>query len=139
MAACAHDPQHPYTKKLIGAAPSKGEIKLVDGAAPLQLEAKGLTKIYGNFPALTSAWRQRIRRTRDNLQREYVAAALSGPAELFVMPSGAIEGPHCCDPVGSRSRATDTYTPLLRQPAARASASEQNQRSPCSGRMTVSS
>jgi peptide/nickel transport system ATP-binding protein len=47
-----HSPRHPYTRKLIGAAPGKGEIKLLDAAAPLLLEARGLIKTYGNFHAL---------------------------------------------------------------------------------------
>jgi len=47
-----HSPQHPYTQKLIAAAPGKGAIKPVDPAAPPLLEAKGLSKTYGNFSAL---------------------------------------------------------------------------------------
>ncbi|MCR6633525.1 ABC transporter ATP-binding protein [Devosia sp.] len=47
-----HSPKHPYTKKLIDAAPGKGEIKLLDEAAPLLLDAKKLCKTYGKFHAL---------------------------------------------------------------------------------------
>jgi peptide/nickel transport system ATP-binding protein len=47
-----HTPQHPYTKKLIAAAPGKGEIKQLDAAAPLLLEVKKLCKTYGKFAAL---------------------------------------------------------------------------------------
>jgi len=50
-----HHPQHPYTKKLIAAAPGKGEIKLLDEAAPLLLEVNNLTKTYGDFVALKGA------------------------------------------------------------------------------------
>ena len=50
-----HHPQHPYTKKLIAAAPGKGEIKLLDEAAPLLLEVNNLTKTYGDFAALKGA------------------------------------------------------------------------------------
>ncbi|KRA97602.1 ABC transporter ATP-binding protein [Devosia sp. Root685] len=47
-----HNAKHPYTRKLIDAAPGKGEIRLLDQAAPLLLEAKKLCKTYGNFAAL---------------------------------------------------------------------------------------
>jgi peptide/nickel transport system ATP-binding protein len=47
-----HAPQHAYTKKLIAAAPGKGEIKLLDTAAPVLLEARALCKTYGKFAAL---------------------------------------------------------------------------------------
>jgi peptide/nickel transport system ATP-binding protein len=47
-----HSPQHVYTKKLIAAAPGKGEIKLLDTAAPLLLEGRQLRKTYGKFIAL---------------------------------------------------------------------------------------
>jgi peptide/nickel transport system ATP-binding protein len=47
-----HNAQHPYTRQLIGAAPGKGEIKLLDGAEPVLLEAKKLCKTYGKFTAL---------------------------------------------------------------------------------------
>jgi peptide/nickel transport system ATP-binding protein len=50
-----HSPQHAYTQKLIAAAPGKGEIKLLDGGAPLLLETKNLTKHYGSFTALKGA------------------------------------------------------------------------------------
>jgi peptide/nickel transport system ATP-binding protein len=47
-----HRPQHPYTRKLIGAAPGKGAIKeRATEAAPL-LQARGLRKTYGRFTAL---------------------------------------------------------------------------------------
>jgi peptide/nickel transport system ATP-binding protein len=47
-----HAPKHAYTQKLIAAAPGKGEIKPLDGAAPLLLDAKKLNKTYGSFAAL---------------------------------------------------------------------------------------
>lgn len=47
-----HDPKHPYTRKLIDAAPGKGEITLLDPSAPLLLDAKRLNKTYGKFAAL---------------------------------------------------------------------------------------
>jgi peptide/nickel transport system ATP-binding protein len=49
-----HHPRHPYTRKLIGAAPGKGEIRPVDGSAPLLLDVRGLTKSYAGFQALKS-------------------------------------------------------------------------------------
>jgi peptide/nickel transport system ATP-binding protein len=50
-----HNPRHPYTQKLIAAAPGKGEIKLLDGAAEVLLETRNLTKAYGSFTALKGA------------------------------------------------------------------------------------
>ncbi len=47
-----HNAQHPYTRKLIAAAPGKGEIRLLDEAAPLLLDARKLNKTYGAFAAL---------------------------------------------------------------------------------------
>ena len=47
-----HNAQHPYTRQLIGAAPGKGEIKLLDTKAPVLLETKDLCKTYGKFTAL---------------------------------------------------------------------------------------
>ena len=47
-----HAPRHPYTKKLIDAAPGKGKIKLLDADADLLLDAKLLNKTYGSFAAL---------------------------------------------------------------------------------------
>lgn len=47
-----HNPQHAYTRKLIGAAPGKGEIKTLSGEEPLLLDIAGLRKTYGNFTAL---------------------------------------------------------------------------------------
>jgi peptide/nickel transport system ATP-binding protein len=50
-----HHPRHPYTRKLIAAAPGKGDIKLLDAAAPPLLDVRDLTKTYGNFTALKGA------------------------------------------------------------------------------------
>ena len=50
-----HNPRHPYTKKLISAAPGKGEIKQPVPDAPPLLEIVGLSKSYGNFTALKDA------------------------------------------------------------------------------------
>jgi peptide/nickel transport system ATP-binding protein len=50
-----HHPRHPYTSKLIAAAPGKGDIKLLDEAAPPLLDVRDLTKTYGNFTALKGA------------------------------------------------------------------------------------
>src|SRR5690606_11868530 len=47
-----HNAQHPYTRQLIGAAPGKGNIKLLDNASPRLLETKNLCKTYGDFTAL---------------------------------------------------------------------------------------
>ncbi|WMT90392.1 ABC transporter ATP-binding protein [Pelagibacterium sp. H642] len=47
-----HNPQHPYTRKLIGAAPGKGEIKQPAKEAPVLLKVTDLAKTYGNFTAL---------------------------------------------------------------------------------------
>lgn len=47
-----HNAQHPYTKKLLAAAPGKGEMRSPDeGKAPI-LEVRGLTKTYGAYTAL---------------------------------------------------------------------------------------
>jgi len=47
-----HHAQHPYTRQLIGAAPGKGTIKLLDRNEPVLLETKNLCKTYGEFSAL---------------------------------------------------------------------------------------
>ena len=47
-----HNAQHSYTRQLIAAAPGKGEIKLLDAAAPVLLETRKLCKTYGEFTAL---------------------------------------------------------------------------------------
>ena len=47
-----HHPQHAYTRKLIGSAPGKGEIRLLDAQAPVLLEARDLCKTYGQYTAL---------------------------------------------------------------------------------------
>ncbi|WP_172125627.1 MULTISPECIES: ABC transporter ATP-binding protein [unclassified Devosia] len=49
-----HNPQHAYTRKLIGSAPGKGEIRLLDAQAPVLLEARDLCKTYGQYTALKS-------------------------------------------------------------------------------------
>ncbi|MCT7373989.1 ABC transporter ATP-binding protein [Chelativorans salis] len=50
-----HHPRHPYTRKLIGAAPGKGEIKQPATDAPALLEVRELAKSYGKFTALKDA------------------------------------------------------------------------------------
>jgi peptide/nickel transport system ATP-binding protein len=47
-----HAAKHPYTRQLIGAAPGKGEINLLDSASPVLLEVRNLCKSYGAFTAL---------------------------------------------------------------------------------------
>ncbi|WP_421952341.1 ABC transporter ATP-binding protein [Pelagibacterium sp.] len=47
-----HNPQHPYTKKLIGAAPGKGAIRTLEAGAPELLEISDFVKTYGEFTAL---------------------------------------------------------------------------------------
>jgi len=50
-----HRPAHPYTRKLVGAAPGKGEIKRLDEAAAVLLDVRSLRKTYGRFAALDGA------------------------------------------------------------------------------------
>ncbi|MEP2533252.1 ABC transporter ATP-binding protein [Shimia sp.] len=48
-----HNPQHPYTKKLIAAVPGAGELAdQLDAAIKPVLDIRGLTKHYGSFVAL---------------------------------------------------------------------------------------
>ena len=47
-----HNAQHAYTRKLIAAAPGKGDIRQLDVAAAQLLNAKKLNKTYGRFAAL---------------------------------------------------------------------------------------
>ncbi|MGB3814536.1 MAG: ABC transporter ATP-binding protein [Shinella sp.] len=46
------NPQHPYTKKLIGAAPGKGEMHAPGARAEPVLSVRDVRKRYGNFEAL---------------------------------------------------------------------------------------
>ncbi|MEZ5797618.1 MAG: ABC transporter ATP-binding protein [Paracoccaceae bacterium] len=54
-AAVYANPQHPYTRRLIAAAPGKGEMPPDRPAAEPLLAVSGLTKQYGDFTALASA------------------------------------------------------------------------------------
>ena len=47
-----HNAQHPYTKKLLAAAPGKGEMRSPDEDKAPILEVRGLTKTYGAYTAL---------------------------------------------------------------------------------------
>ena len=46
------NPRHPYTRKLIGAAPGKGEMREAEATAEPILRVSGVKKSYGAFPAL---------------------------------------------------------------------------------------
>ncbi|MEZ5726025.1 MAG: ABC transporter ATP-binding protein [Paracoccaceae bacterium] len=47
-----HNAQHPYTQKLLAAAPGKGEMRSPDEDKAPILEVRGLTKTYGAYTAL---------------------------------------------------------------------------------------
>jgi peptide/nickel transport system ATP-binding protein len=49
------NPRHPYTQKLIAAAPGKGEMRLGGSARQPLLEIKSVSKTYGDFTALKDA------------------------------------------------------------------------------------
>jgi len=53
--AVYHNPQHPYTRKLIAAAPGRGEIHEPSGNGEPLLRVVGMTKSYGAFQALKHA------------------------------------------------------------------------------------
>lgn len=48
-----HNAQHPYTRKLIAAAPGKGVMRTPDPKAAAILSVEGLAKTYGTFDALS--------------------------------------------------------------------------------------
>ncbi|MCA0946225.1 ABC transporter ATP-binding protein [Salipiger pacificus] len=50
-----HDAQHPYTRKLLAAAPGKGAMRQADERPAPILQVRGLTKSYGAFTALKCA------------------------------------------------------------------------------------
>jgi peptide/nickel transport system ATP-binding protein len=47
-----HDPQHPYTRKLIGAAPGKGEMHAPLSRVEPVLRVRDIVKTYGDYKAL---------------------------------------------------------------------------------------
>jgi len=50
-----HEAKHPYTRKLIAAAPGKGEIKIPNRSSPILLSVEKLSKSYHSFHALRDA------------------------------------------------------------------------------------
>ena len=50
-----HNAQHPYTRKLLAAAPGKGEMRTGQSTRQPILQVSGLTKTYGTFTALKEA------------------------------------------------------------------------------------
>ncbi|MGV0909619.1 ABC transporter ATP-binding protein [Martelella sp. FOR1707] len=50
-----HNAQHPYTRKLLAAAPGKGEMRTGENDRQPILQVSGLTKTYGAFTALKNA------------------------------------------------------------------------------------
>ena len=50
-----HNAKHPYTRKLLAAAPGKGEMRTGENTRKPILQVSGLTKTYGAFTALKNA------------------------------------------------------------------------------------
>jgi peptide/nickel transport system ATP-binding protein len=105
-----HNPRHPYTRRLIGAAPGKGKMHKEPPAETPLLQVEGLRKTYGGYEALKGAsftlhagetiavvgesgsGKSTLARTLLQLEKPVGGRALWKGKDLFAMPPRELFG-----------------------------------------------